>query len=242
MRKVILLVALLVIVLLMLTGCDIEYEDENFAFLGHEQGHHENFTMEPLDVELCIYEIPDEITVKPGDTWIFRDVDEVSRTATDVIRAKVLDSSVEVIDVSSGEPIPGIDMRMFHHLHTIYSLSVLEVFKGDSEIGSVLDVAHNLQLQTYELAIAPGDELIFFIQRDEMFSHLPMGITGAYQGVFRATLPNLSLMHYASDSFITAYQENVLDESLVLEAFSQENHLILTVGDLVRISDVYGRR
>ena len=192
--------------------------------------------------ESCIFEMPSETTVIPGDTWIFHDVGEVSRTATDIIRAKVLDSRVEVLDISSGESIPGIDMSIFHHLHTIYSLNVLEVFKGDSAVGSVLEVAHNLQLQIHDLTITPGDDLIFFIQRDEMFSHLPMGITGAYQGVFRATLPDLPPTRDTSESIIEAHQANILDGNLVLEAVAKDNHLKLTVGDLVRISETYARR
>ena len=107
---------------------------------------------------------PQEITRFHGDLWIFQDIDEASRFSTDIVRAEVLDSRVEVLDMSSGEPIPGVDMSIFHHLHVIYRLNVLEVFKGNSVKGSVLEVAHNLQLYLPELTINPGDDLIFFCE------------------------------------------------------------------------------
>ena len=37
-------------------------------------------------------------------------------------------------------------------------------------------------------------------------------------------------------------QANILDGNLVLEAVAKDNHLKLTVGDLVRISETYARR
>jgi len=174
--------------------------------------------------------------VPTGFPRIIRDIDHLAQTATHIVRAEVLDDSrVEWINTLLGEPIficchgdiIERDISRYYELFTVYRLRVLEVFKGDVEIGDILDLAQRGgRLGRYELVnerkipIVYGNELIFFMScaTADGFGHLPLLLNSSRHAVYHVPSPGA-------------------DGNMVLESFTPGNNVVLTVGDLERIAE-----
>lgn len=182
-----------------------------------------------------------------GDVWIRASIDELANTATDVIRAEVINSRVERVNTLLAELDSSIDMERFYVIHTIYELKVLETFKGDTQVGDIIEIMQrggrlgNRELiYDRKLQIVSGDDAIFFLRsfEEQGFGHLPMAIEGGFQGAFRVSSLDTDVMNELSESIANAYRDNIALSDLVLESYDPNNALTLTIGDLMRISDI----
>ena len=175
-----------------------------------------------------------------GDIWIRKSVDELSRRMTDIVRAVVLDSRVELINTSlSLDP----KMPSNYRIHTVYQLKVLETFRGDAEVGDILEILQlggrlgNRELVYFRhMPFEYGEELIFFMRyfKEEGFGHLPASFPR--QGVFRTSSLSETASIRASESITQAFKENPRIADIVLESYYEEYPLTLTIGDLIRLT------
>ena len=130
MKKIVLKALSILLVVLVLSACSNGYFGEGYA----------------------------EVT---GDVWVFEDVDELTNFATNIIRGEVFDKQHKWMDNSlSREDAETLlrsdgltDDEIEYHLSgqgfepgewdlvTIYTVLVLEVFKGDHQVGDIIDIA-----------------------------------------------------------------------------------------------------
>jgi len=181
-----------------------------------------------------------------GDLPIHRNVDDVAFSATDIIRAEVLDSRTELILTALSDPETLDDeiLDMFTQIHTIHRIRVLEVFRGESEAGDILEVMqpggiYGSRELIYDsrMLFEYGDELVFFARnfRAFGFGHLPMGLMHPFQSVYRAAPSDRNAASEFTDGIVAAFNENPNIANLELQSFSPFNEVVLTVHDLVRI-------
>jgi len=169
-----------------------------------------------------------------GDVWISNSIEEVIWRSTDIIRAEVIDSREEMINTG---------FRTSNH--TVTRLRVLEVYKGDTEIGDIVEVMQRLAPSDsrnlpcgnygYNFSLNRDDDFVFFLHNDNspQFEHLPMVIASDFQGVY--TFPSDEI----NTGIVEAFQQDSSVETLVLDGLSPHNDLTLTIGDLLGIMSIY---
>ena len=179
-----------------------------------------------------------------GDLWMFDSINQMNAQTTDVVRAVVSSSRTEPINTLLAIPCNDDDLERFYMIHTIHEIIVIEVFKGNSLVGDVLEIMqigglyNNRELvYPFQIAMNYEDEFIFFLQCfDEFgFGHLPMTIVGSYQGVFYSLPARVARTNEVFESIIEAYSKNLLLPNESLESVSSEVDLTLTIRDLVQI-------
>ena len=161
-----------------------------------------------------------------GDLMYVICIDNMANFSTDIVRVEILDERVEVLNVALlyGEML---------WIHTINRLRVLEVFKGDTEIGDIIEVAqpggqmgYIEAIVYFSVPLTIGDELVLFlINYNDMYDvDLPMFIRGTgLQGVFQFPAPvGEGIGAFGSD--------------LELKGHNEVGTLTLTVGDLMRFA------
>jgi len=154
-----------------------------------------------------------------GDIWIYRNIEELSSQATDIVRVEVLGSRVRRISTA----LPPSSFRE-REIVTIHRLRVIEVFKGSEESGSVMEVMqpgriNRRQTENYGLYdFATGEDLILFMYSFD-YDRLPAVLLTLHQAVYRVV---------SSD-----------DGSVEIENYSEFNNFTLTMQDLERIADEY---
>lgn len=181
-------------------------------------------------------------TLPPANVeiWVRQSVDELAKSATDVIRAEVLDSREEQINTILGGSTHG---SQFVKPHLVYRLRVIEVFKGDTEVGDIVEIMQE-KVQTdnigtghvRQLSIAIGADLVFFLRSFESqgSEHLPMAIEGGSQGVYRT--PSSIVDNDSVRSIKETIDEDPSISDVTLSSLDTFNNMILTIGDLMRIS------
>ena len=98
-----------------------------------------------------------------GSTWAYENIDELASRATYIVRVEVLDERVESIDTMIP---PASRYRIF----TVNRLRVLDVFKGDTEIGNIMQVRQfggqlgdEKVIYSGQITLPIGDDLILFL-------------------------------------------------------------------------------
>jgi len=151
-----------------------------------------------------------------GDIFIADSINEMLLFAAgsgefrnDVVRAEILDERVEWLNVAlpsqhegalpfRGED-PGWDFSDSYEPHTIYRILVLEVFQGEAEVGSVLEVAQsggridNVHLvNEHFVPLVPGEDFLLFLSSISWMTNeeWPAALTSRFQGVYRFPGPN----------------------------------------------------
>jgi len=157
-----------------------------------------------------------------------------------VVQVEIIDKRTEMLNtwiIDSGEPIPSDHYRGYSP-HTVHTVRVLEVFKGDVEIGDIMDIRQsggqvgNLKVVNSNMIdFALGDELLMFLNP----WGYPMNPT---QSIY--SLPAI----YANPFSLSLYDEigRFEDYSAPLESFHHGNDLVLTIGDLLQIAEDNNRR
>jgi hypothetical protein len=170
------------------------------------------------------------------DLWIRTSANELLHMSTDIIRAEVLDSREELINTLLGDINLENDIAQhFVKPHIVYSLKVIEVFKGNVNVGDVIEVMQENDFSL--LSLDMGSDLIFFLRNFEAydFGHLPMAIEAGNQGFYRISSTDAATF---SEGIKTAYLEDPSVSDILLENLCPYNNLILTIGDLMQIAGV----
>jgi len=179
-----------------------------------------------------------------GDAlWVRESIDELERNATDVMRAEVLDSRVEMICMLAYAPSKELEER-FTKPHTVYSLKVLEVFKGNKMTGDVVEImqaggkiGNRKLINDRMVPLSSGDDLFFFLRNYEKLGpeHPPMALEAGIQSVFRIASTDKNKF---ADGIEAAFLANPSLSDIAFENFDYDFNpkpLTLTVGDLMRI-------
>ena len=216
MRKII-IASLSILTLFFLTACrsyeprpriDIDSLSHNELMLrAMDLGEHRTITMS-------------------GDIFPLTCIDVLASWSDDIVRVEVLDERVEVLNISL------IPEEMFW-IHTINRLRVLEVFKGDTEIGDIIEVAqpggrlgYVEAISSFTVPLTVGDELVLFLinHNIEFDVDLPRFLTATgLQSIFQfPALSGESIGAFSSDQEIMAGNEM--------------GTMTLTVGDLMRFA------
>ena len=166
-----------------------------------------------------------------GDYVVYQSIDEMASTATDIVRVVALGQRLS-IRTTLLPPPSGPDNRTLadrirnSELQTIRRFRVLEVFKGDTQTGDIIEVAQSVRFmsrpRSNRISFSRGDDLILFM-RTFYASHGCSGpgiLLSAYQSVFRVTPSNAGTASEFADGIIAAYYENPLVGSVALENFA----------------------
>jgi len=163
-------------------------------------------------------------------------IGSLTTRATDVVRAEILDERVEKINIISEATAPltyyedpGGDISEAYFLYTIYRIRVLEVFKGNSVVDNIMEVKQiggqidDLNFINHDkVPFEVNDDLILFLVSYET-ENMPASLVNPIQSAYRFTLEN-----------IDARTGNINAE---LESVNIQNDLILTLADLISLSE-----
>jgi len=167
------------------------------------------------------------------EIWIRQDIDGIARFSTDIIRAEVLSSKEERVDVILS------DTNSLVKRHNVYDLKVIEVFKGDSEAGDIVKAMQDIESVNNQnnVTLNIGSNLVFFLRSFESdgFGHLPMAFEGGLQGVYWVPSKHADLL---ADGIETAYLADSSVSDIVLTAFDLYSEITLTIRDLMQIAGV----
>ena len=184
-----------------------------------------------------------------GDYAVYRSIDSLATRATDIVRGEILDERVERVN-SLLPPLSGCSEWYLTYRHDFYEIStinrirVIEVFKGDAQVGDIMDVAQlggriglSSLINESRLQFEIGDDLVFFMRTFYASHgvHRPATLLTPAQTAYYTIPPNARGTSELSESIIAAYLANPLLADKVLESFSPNNNLTLTVGDLMWI-------
>jgi len=171
-------------------------------------------------------------------------VDGMVYSSTDIVRGVILDERVErmntMITPPDGPTEWYLSMRQeSYFLHTIHRIRVTEVFKGDSQIGDIIEIAQiggrlflsqltNLSMVAFEI----GDDIVVFMETyyNSHGIHRPASLISTFQSVYRAI--STSGMTFP-EGIVSAYNTNSGLADTALENFSEGNDIELTIGELM---------
>jgi len=153
-----------------------------------------------------------------GDVVIYKDIDDLTSSASDIVRVEVLGSRVRRINTT----LPPSTQRN-REIVTIHRLRIMEVFKGSEEPGAIMEVMQlgrisRRQHANYGLIdFETGEDLILFM---ESFNDgLPAVLLTTHQAVYRVAT--------SDDGYIE------------IEGYFDFSPFTLTMEDLERIADEY---
>jgi len=189
-----------------------------------------------------------------GDSEPARNLEQLTRWSTHIVRAEVLDNWTEWRSIVFREPEPCEEWLM--KVFTTYQLRVLESFKGDVEIGDIIEFAFwggrygNKEtvftaVRSDKIPLVSGEEFIFFLRSYESigFGHLPMELLTLNQSVHRVQPLNQRTAGELSNGIISAFNTNpsLADEALerFVLSYDDRHPITLTIGDLVRIANTH---
>ena len=228
MKKRIIIIVFAIVSLVFLTGCNNEsevYYDEIITRYIHS-----------------------------GDISPPRTVEQLTNWSTHIVRAEVLDNWTEWRSSVLRYIEP--DDERYEHLmkvFTIHRIRVLESFKGDAEVGDIIEFAMwggrygnretmVLERRSDRFPLTSGDEFIFFLDSFERhgFGHWPMGLSSHSHGIHQIPPSSQRIANELSDGIISAFNANPLLEVEDFEMHSltvnEMYPITLTVGDLMRIA------
>jgi len=217
--------------------------------------HQTEILLTGLFLLLCIVACDQNDVMYATEYVSYDSIDELASSATDVLRVEILGSRVELVNTMLPPFDPDEDISAGYEIHTIHEIRILEVFKGDAEVGGIMEVMQlggtldGTRLVNMDfIEFVYGDDLIVFLRTYDVVG-LPSVLLTPDESVYRTMqlFPSPTLRaDITSDDAIAAiseagtlmlaFQENFMLGDVIIEAFSPYNHLVLTIGDLVRIS------
>jgi len=193
------------------------------------------------------------ITYSSGDIMLASDITEIIRRSENLVRADILDERTEIYETR--RTLPSGRTEEQRGIFTVYNIRVTEVFMGDLEVGTIMEirqrggqVGNEVYVNRYMNFISPGDDLVLFaagiaLPEDHPAYGLPAVLPPNGQGVYRfPSSPALGAS--AEGASVSRMSADVALES-VEHSFTQgrdaivRNHfeLTLTVGDLQRLAE-----
>jgi hypothetical protein len=249
MKKVLFSFLTIIIITAILSACLAE---ENLNILTDEIAIY-NITSEPHEALINITEnetqevdnvLNDEVQeiIISGQWTHYNTVEQLFERATDIIKVEVLDNGrfeMRNTVASLPDPIPDDMLELFEKgiineamfepyyvITTLHQVKILESFKGDSEVGDVIDVGQRggemdgvRIVHDAIIEFTTGDELVLFLSWNNRDRHASL-LTPWY-AVYNYPKEN-NIMSFSADS----------EDNRVLENVDERNQLTLTVGDL----------
>ena len=188
--------------------------------------------------------------------WSFaRDFSEMEGRATDIVRVEFLDDEwVELVDLAfrptreqiavlwpDGDGPDPDNIQATDTIHTMNRARVIEVFKGNSQVGDIIDITQmggrygNRELICHDrILFESGDDLIVFLfywgefHRENAYA-IPQPFQSAYQ--LPASVRGMSAFSLSADG-MTAFNFNEELENFVDSIHG--NPVTLTIGDLIQ--------
>ncbi|MCL2400995.1 MAG: hypothetical protein FWC91_14795, partial [Defluviitaleaceae bacterium] len=104
-----------------------------------------------------------------ADYPVYSSLEDLTLCALDIVRVEVLDERVGLVNILL--PTPGIpETQTSYEVYTIHRLRVLEVFKGDTEPGDIIEIRQaggqygNVHVvHPYRIHFAEGDDVVLFL-------------------------------------------------------------------------------
>jgi hypothetical protein len=174
-----------------------------------------------------------EITVRHihASSMHYSSLDHLVSDASDIVRVEVLDQRAEWIDVLApsqndfdnpgGEPID-----YFYLLFTVSRVRILETFKGNANVGDIIEIKqlggeidNVIYIASSKAPLAIGDDLVVFLMS---FENTPSSLLNQSQAVFR---------------FTPSIDTRMGNENFELESLNPQNDLTLTLHDLIQIAE-----
>lgn len=117
----------------------------------------------------------------------FRDVEQMTDRTSDIVKLEILDERIEWVNIWEGiEDVPV--ERNLYDIHTIHRARVLNVFKGDSAVGDIIEIMQeggNLDgitlINESAVNFSYGDNVVLFLHNPIEF---PFTIINPYQGAY----------------------------------------------------------
>jgi len=159
-----------------------------------------------------------------GDSMEYMYIDELASRATYILLVEILDERVEWID-------HGVPPSSRYEIFTVNRLSVLDVFKGETEIGNIMEVrqrggqlGNEKVINSNQIVLPIGDDLVLFLFCMGI-DNRPAHLLNPTQSVYRFVASN------ADDRIRSTNHE--------LESLTDRNNLTLTFDDLTQFSETY---
>lgn len=234
----------LFLISLFLVGCDV-YDNENTTFVyeeleelyvGSEVTTDEITAVNTLNlVDIEVDDSQDEEVVTAnimGNVILFASIDDIATFDTDVVRVEVLDANMEWVNASPSSQNTDENSPGFYMMCDIYQFRVLEVFKGHTEVGDIIEgLRFTGPFDSGSTLLDIGDDIVVFLYNNRRVENQPFSMH-PYQAAYRV----LSTIVYPQTIMGTALTRSIPDD-LVLESVNPNNNLTLTVGDLIRIAE-----
>jgi len=180
------------------------------------------------------------------DFYPYSGIEELSSSSTDIIRATVIGKRVDKIDIAL--PSALIPPELFasglippeyknapheynprYEVFTIYSLNVVDVFKGNINANEIIEFAiiggqfeDMYIINEYNTRLILGDDLIFFMTAPRVEGR-PFFKASMTQSIYRFVEPDPNIL--------------VRGLNIEFESVNERGGLILTLSDLERIID-----
>ncbi|MCL2813959.1 MAG: leucine-rich repeat protein [Oscillospiraceae bacterium] len=118
-------------------------------------------------------------------------ISDLASYATDVVRGKVLDERVELLNTNLEPSPPGVDDdEDDDEIYTVYRIEVLETFLGNAVAGDILELRQiggqlgdELVINSDYVSINVGDDLIFFM-RESYIEDYPHVYLNSHQSIY----------------------------------------------------------
>ncbi|MCL2400953.1 MAG: hypothetical protein FWC91_14585 [Defluviitaleaceae bacterium] len=158
-------------------------------------------------------------------------LEDLASRARDIVRVEVLDERVGLVNILLPSPY-NYEGQTSYEIQTIHRLRVLEVFKGDTEPGDIIEVRQEggqygniIVTNSRKIPFSEGDDVVLFLANRaiDFDIHIPSVLLSPFQAAYNFTPSNTD-----------ARLRNANDE---LESIFPYNDLILTLNDLARISE-----
>ncbi|MCL2047508.1 MAG: hypothetical protein FWG87_02160 [Defluviitaleaceae bacterium] len=231
---------ILVLLLFLLTACATDGVSNNQPHEAVTEEAHETVaeTVTATESEEATEE---PTTIFSADYRWFDSVSDMSSQATDVIRAKLLDVRTQKIDTRI-PPRPDDPNGAWNY--TVFSLEVIDVFKGNFEVGELVEVKQ-LQANDNTLTFDFDADMVLFLESYSDLVGMPASllnpVQAAYLFEFEIETPFESVgesaeLEAGESTELQGFSENNTT-SPSLKSFSEQNNLELTLDDLRKISE-----
>ena len=154
----------------------------------------------------------------------FNNMEDLVLTASDIVRAEVLGERQERLRFHADSTGTS--------LFTVTQIRILEIFQGNIQPESIIEVRRFPGIRNHNLRLVTGDEVILFLQAF-VVENTQASLMAPYEAVYRFPFPDenstLNLSAYVGLEFENMYQRR--------HALAPQP-LPLTIGDLIQIWEV----
>lgn len=185
------------------------------------------------------------ITTISHDWLVYRTTNDLIETATDIVRVEFLDEQVKLLNCCAPlspeevESLLGYNYEWAHirryFVHTISRAKVIEVFKGDTQLGDIIEInqmggqlGNEMFICNDRVIFEQGDDFIVFLNSWGAMGHErenAYSLLGPLQSIYRMPSHNGGIAAFS------------LNEELESINDDERFHLPLTMNDLLQVAE-----